>query len=318
MSQSTELDAGKIKNNLQCGLIGTQVIVLDQSGSTNDFVKAKSEQGADEGLIVIADRQTAGRGRFGRSWFSEPGVGIYLSVLLKPAIKPEQLPGLTLMAGVATVSAINEFSRVKATLKWPNDVLMNGKKLCGILCETCRVPTGENNKECHPEQSEGSFTGSQKEILRSFKLLRMTTNHFLNRLRSLFGLLQTAPTECGGVVVGIGINVNHHPSQFQADLKPIATSINAENGAPVDRTALILSLIHHLDREYASYQDGGCQAIIPKWSSMTDMFGKSVTVTRGKTATRGTALRLEASGNLVVRTDDGRELSFDSGEVTLG
>jgi BirA family transcriptional regulator, biotin operon repressor / biotin---[acetyl-CoA-carboxylase] ligase len=88
-----------------------------------------------EGIVIIADSQTHGKGRQGRSWHSEPGVGLYLSTLLKPDLPPEKLSCITLMAGVATASAIQQQTSAPVRLKWPNDILINGKKLAGILCE---------------------------------------------------------------------------------------------------------------------------------------------------------------------------------------
>ncbi len=107
----------------------------DSVESTNDIAKQLAGNSDKDGVVILADSQTQGKGRLGRTWYSEENVGIYLSILLKPALAPEQLAQLTLVAGVVLVQTINEFSRTRAYLKWPNDVLLNGKKVAGILTE---------------------------------------------------------------------------------------------------------------------------------------------------------------------------------------
>jgi BirA family transcriptional regulator, biotin operon repressor / biotin---[acetyl-CoA-carboxylase] ligase len=141
---SSKLDADKIQNDLNPLRLGTKIFVFDAVESTNDLARKYLEEGALEGQVLIAESQTRGRGRMGRSWVSPPGTGIYMSVLLKPQILPQRLPQLTLMAGLGTVQAVNEFSSQKAQLKWPNDILLNGKKLSGILSEYHTTQNGGN------------------------------------------------------------------------------------------------------------------------------------------------------------------------------
>ena len=135
MPYDCESDAANILENLNCAHIGSVVVFLPEIDSTNNLVKTYLANGADEGLVVVAESQTGGRGRMGRAWHSPPEVGVYLSVLLKPPIEPDHLPHFTLLAGVAAVLTVNEFSHPPASLKWPNDVLIHGKKVCGLLCE---------------------------------------------------------------------------------------------------------------------------------------------------------------------------------------
>ena len=109
---------------------------LTETDSTNAEIKRSlSIIPSDESLIVIADSQTKGKGRLGRTWHSAPETGIYLSTFIRPEITPEQLPFITLLTGLATVIAVNEFIPQPALLKWPNDLLLKGKKIAGILCE---------------------------------------------------------------------------------------------------------------------------------------------------------------------------------------
>ena len=105
-------------------------------GSTNTAAMAAAAEGAPQGSVFLAEEQTAGRGRGSNSWLSERSTGIYCSVILRPALPPSDVLILSLAAGLAVQSAIQQVdSRVAADLKWPNDVLIDGKKVCGILTE---------------------------------------------------------------------------------------------------------------------------------------------------------------------------------------
>jgi len=108
---------------------------FDEVGSTNDIAKELAQQGAAEGTAVVAEAQTAGRGRLQRRWASPRGKGIYLSVLLRPAIPVTRAPQLTMLAAVAVARAIRRVTGLEARTKWPNDVMIGEKKVCGILTE---------------------------------------------------------------------------------------------------------------------------------------------------------------------------------------
>ncbi len=104
-------------------------------GSTNDLAKEMARQGAPEGLLVLAEQQTAGKGRLGRSWSTPPGVAIAMSLVLRPDLPPYAAPRITLAAAVAVAESVREVTGVAAGIKWPNDVQVAGRKLCGILTE---------------------------------------------------------------------------------------------------------------------------------------------------------------------------------------
>lgn len=103
--------------------------------STNLRAKQLAEMGEPEGTLVVAEEQTAGRGRRGRGWTSEPGVGIWMTLLLRPDLKPSRVPGITLIAALALNWVIRRKCQVDSQIKWPNDIILNGKKICGILTE---------------------------------------------------------------------------------------------------------------------------------------------------------------------------------------
>ncbi|MEW6660420.1 MAG: biotin--[acetyl-CoA-carboxylase] ligase [Thermodesulfobacteriota bacterium] len=103
--------------------------------STNDLAKELGSQGAPEGTLVVAESQTRGRGRLGREWESPPGVGLYASLLLRPELPPTEMPQITLTTAVAVVRALRRATGVAPGIKWPNDLLVEGKKVGGILTE---------------------------------------------------------------------------------------------------------------------------------------------------------------------------------------
>ena len=119
--------------------------LLDTCGSTNDVARILALDGAPEGTVVLADAQTEGRGRLGRSWHSPPGANIHLSVLLRPSLPARQVPLLTLALAVAAVDAVRGVD-VDAWLKWPNDLVVDTaagrRKLAGIACEAVTHPRG--------------------------------------------------------------------------------------------------------------------------------------------------------------------------------
>lgn len=118
-------------------LVGGRIVYLESTGSTNDVARAFAVAGEPEGVAVVADAQTAGRGRAGKSpWLTPPFTSIAVSVLLRPRLEPAHLSRLALLAGVAAVDAVRETTGVPAAIKWPNDVMAGRRKLGGILVES--------------------------------------------------------------------------------------------------------------------------------------------------------------------------------------
>lgn len=120
--------------HIEEGLLGKNIIAFEQIDSTNTFLKA-NQAVYPEGTIVIAKEQTNGRGRLGRSWSSSFGEGIWMSFLLRPEIKPENCSGLTLVVALSLAKALRELTGFNLLIKWPNDIVCNGKKIAGILTE---------------------------------------------------------------------------------------------------------------------------------------------------------------------------------------
>lgn len=129
------LDLKSIRQRLAAQRLGTELHYFAEIGSTNAYARRLAEQGARDGALVIADSQTDGRGRRGRHWVSPPNVNLYLSLVLRPKLPPARAPQITLMAAVALAETLKCFLPVPPSIKWPNDIIVNGKKLAGILTE---------------------------------------------------------------------------------------------------------------------------------------------------------------------------------------
>jgi len=132
-----------IKEGLATKFLGHKVYCFEEVSSTNDFALRLARDGAPEGTLVLARSQSGGRGRLGREWCSPPG-GLWASVILRPIITPAQAPQLTLLTGTAVARTINCITGLDALIKWPNDILVNGKKVGGILTEMATSPDGIN------------------------------------------------------------------------------------------------------------------------------------------------------------------------------
>lgn len=131
-----DLTEGKVKELFKGDIVGKEIIFFQSTTSTNDKAFEIGRKLEDpEGIVVVADAQECGRGRFGRQWLSPPNTNLYFSLLLKPPFYQKDIPLLTLMSAVASASAIREFAEINAAIKWPNDIMVMDKKVGGILTE---------------------------------------------------------------------------------------------------------------------------------------------------------------------------------------
>ena len=129
------LIAAELQAGLETRVIGREIVFLASTDSTNLRAVELAEQGAADGTVVIAEEQTQGKGRLGRRWASPPGVNLYLSVLLRPPILPWDAPQLTFLSAVAVARAIAAEPGLQPEVKWPNDLLLGGRKVAGLLSE---------------------------------------------------------------------------------------------------------------------------------------------------------------------------------------
>jgi len=130
----------EIRHQLKTRLLGNKIHAYNSIGSTNVIANQLAVSGEPEGSLVVADQQTKGRGRFRRVWHSPKDVGLYCSLVLRPKIHPSEAPGISLVTALATADTIKAFCDSEVKIKWPNDVLISGRKAAGILTELSAEP----------------------------------------------------------------------------------------------------------------------------------------------------------------------------------
>lgn len=135
LEQSPDLlDRDIITKGLHTDVVGTRIDVLRTVDSTNEEVKRRAAKGEPSGLLIAAEEQTGGKGRLGRTWSSDSG-GIYFTLLIRPDMPPSDISSVTLAAGYGVCLAVREYTGLDAKIKWPNDIIIGNKKICGILTE---------------------------------------------------------------------------------------------------------------------------------------------------------------------------------------
>ena len=239
--------------------LGCHRIDLADCTSTNDEAGRLARAGARHGTVVIAQTQSAGRGRDGRAWASPPGLGVYLSAVIRSPLPLADVPPMTLAIGIGLCDAIRA-TGVHACLKWPNDALVDSKKVAGVLVEA---------------QSQGG--------------------------------------KLDAVVIGIGVNIG---GEVPAELAGIATTLEAESGAPIDREAFIAALLAYVERWVDRYVAMGLEEIIPEWTERMAI-GLSARATIDGSALTGEVFGLADDGALLLRDGDGALHRVRSGDVEV-
>ena len=187
------LSASEITSRLTTKWAGRRLYYLDTTGSTNNDVKRLGEAGEPHGTVVVADIQTAGKGRRGRSWQSLSGTALSFSILLRPDFAPDKASMITLVMALSVAEAVEETVRAAAGIKWPNDTVMNRKKVCGMLTEMTMTPemdeiqyvvvgAGTNVNNASPEEFH-------EEVRPNATSLRIETGQQVSRARLLNSIL---------------------------------------------------------------------------------------------------------------------------------
>jgi BirA family biotin operon repressor/biotin-[acetyl-CoA-carboxylase] ligase len=197
---SAKLNVNKLQDGLCTRRFGRSILFSREVDSTNKWAKELAVYGAAEGTVVVAETQTRGRGRLDREWISPTG-GLWFSIILRPKLRPTEAVKLTLVAGLAVAKVLREMFDLKTETKWPNDVLVNGRKICGVLAEM--NTTGEtvnfvvagvgvnvnfDVENVFPEQLKKVATSLEKEVGRKVKLEKLF-RALLERLESLYELI---------------------------------------------------------------------------------------------------------------------------------
>ncbi len=242
--------------------IGREILHRETAASTNTLAMELAQQGTAEGAVVTAEVQTGGKGRLGRSWVSPRG-SLAVSVVLRPPVATHLAPLFTLLGAVAAARAIRERTGLAAGIKWPNDILVGGRKVCGLLIEMSAEP---------------------------------------DRIKHL--------------VLGIGMNVNLGPAALPPEVRGRSTSLAAETGGPVDRTALLISLLRELDQWYRRFLEDQA-AVLSAWRELNVTLGRRVAVDGPAGRFSGTAEDIDKEGRLIVLIDDGSRQVVAAGDVTI-
>jgi BirA family biotin operon repressor/biotin-[acetyl-CoA-carboxylase] ligase len=181
----------EVTYNLDTDFLGRTVYYYKEADSTNQIAKGLARQGAADGSLVVAEAQSAGHGRLSRGWFSPYGKGIWCSVILYPKINPIEVPPITMLTSVAIARAIKEVVGIEAGIKWPNDIYLKGKKVCGILTEMGaemeQVKYLVLGVGLNVNIEAGDFPPFLKEVATSLKI---ESGRSVNRLRLLQATLK--------------------------------------------------------------------------------------------------------------------------------
>jgi len=194
-NSTATLDFSEFRRNLQTTWLGHPTEYFSRVTSTSDSVLDMARRGAPEGTLVVAEEQTAGRGRQGATWYSPPGCGIWASALLRPRDVPiSQMPPLSMCAAYAVSTAIEQVAGVSPDIKWPNDVLLQDRKIAGIMIETETVPGTAD--ECpfvilgmgiNVNQTSDQFPA---DLTQSATSIRSVTGQAVNRMLLLQRVLE--------------------------------------------------------------------------------------------------------------------------------
>jgi BirA family transcriptional regulator, biotin operon repressor / biotin---[acetyl-CoA-carboxylase] ligase len=245
--------------------------------STQTIAFALAAEGAVDGTVVVADFQATGRGRRGRTWHAEPGTALLASILVRPRLEPRRVPLLSFAAAVAVATAVRRLAGAEARLKWPNDVMIRGKKVSGILLE-----------------SRGAL-GSARGALGS--------------ARAALGSARAVDSDAPVVVVGIGLNLAQRG--FPDEVGERATSLALETNLVVPRDHALDTVLEEFDRWRGVLERDGFGPVRERWLALTNTVGRRVRLD----GIEGLAIDLDADGALIV--DDGaRHHRLVAGEIT--
>ena len=238
------------------------IVRLDTVDSTQSVAFGLAEHGAADRTVVVADQQLAGRGRRGRIWRAPAGTSLLASIIVRPRLPQALLPTFSPMTAVATAEALRRVAPVAARVKWPNDVLVGGKKIAGILLES-RARSGVSE----PGRS------------------------FLGPPSIQAGLMDPATT----IIIGVGVNLGQR--EFPPELAGRATSVALETGRAPDRETMLAALLEEFDAWRARLEREGFGAVREQWRMLSDTLGRHVTLDDGVT---GNAVDLDVDGALLI------------------
>lgn len=303
LASEDRLNAYEVASGLNTFVAGREVLYLDAVDSTNNYARKLADEGCVDGMTVIAGQQTAGKGRLGRSWASPDDSGIYVSIVLRPQMAPSETQIFTLAAAAALVNAIREATGLKAGIKWPNDVIINGRKLCGILTEM---------------NSEADRV--------NYIILGIGINYsqeaadFPEELRNRAISLNMAIAEQKAYIENSAANCDTgNQSDFGRGNASGSGTINAgrDAGLYFSKLSIVRSLLRELDSVIQIVLSGDNAKILDMWRKYSVTLGRKVGFRLKDTEYTGTAVDITADGRLSVDCSDGVRRDLLSGEVSV-
>jgi BirA family biotin operon repressor/biotin-[acetyl-CoA-carboxylase] ligase len=263
------LSTQSVQAGLHTKRIGRILRLFEEVDSTNVVASDLAHRGAEHGTVVVAERQTAGKGRLGRFWFSPAAEGLYCSIVLRPessASLANRLTWIPLLSAMATARAIEQTTSLSIHLKWPNDIMVHERKLGGLLCESGDRERGWSGGASQPQARDVSYVGY--------------------------------------VIVGIGLNVNTPSESFPLDLRDVATSIAIATGRRVDRARLLTALFHEIELAIDSLPTVSDSQLVRSYSSLCATIGRRVRLQlHGNEPLLGRAEGIGPDGSLLVLPD---------------
>ena len=254
--------------------------------------------GAADRTVVVADHQSAGRGRRGRTWADVPGTSLLVSILVRPRLTPALLATFSIATGVAVAEALDRATGIETRLKWPNDVLARGRKLAGVLVES-RIGADGGTGVSEPHRRIGADAGTG--VSEPHRRIGADGETRVSEPHRASG---RPPTEQAGhtgpVTMVIGVGVNLAQRTFPAELADRATSVVIETGRAPDRDTMLETLLEEFDAWRSRLETQGFGHVRERWLARSETIGRRVTVD----AVSGVAVGLDVDGALLV--DDGR------------
>ena len=291
MPQSDLLDPDKIGSNLTTKRVGRKILVYSTTSSTNDIAAEYAKNRNNDGLVVFAEEQTVGRGRAGAKWHSRRSDSILCSIVLADIKCSPEL--LSLTCAVATAEAIGKPAQSQAKIKWPNDIILNGKKVAGILLESC------------PRHRAGEDVTPAKPVL---------SKACTERCRSVEGARIHA--DCRTYIIGIGINCHQDRDTFPSELQSTATSIDLESQTTCDRISLAKRLLTSFDHWLEAAEENG-KDIIDQWRRLSVQLGHRVTLSYSGRRFTGNCIGIDPENGLILQLDTGGIRMFPAAHTSI-
>jgi BirA family biotin operon repressor/biotin-[acetyl-CoA-carboxylase] ligase len=272
------LSQGGITGGLLTRFMGQNVVYFESVDSTNTVAKDLARRGAPEGTLVIADRQTGGRGRLGRQWLAPAGSSLLMSFVFRPQLPPLQAARVTMICSLAVADAIEDLTPLNVQLKWPNDIIITNRKAGGILTEL-----GLSN-----EGLDFVVVGIGLNVNVSFE--DDQAEH----------------------------RADAAPDTAQSSLRALiarSTSLSQELGHEVSRLVMLRRLLVAIEDRYEALGRGLLP--LDEWRQRLETLGRRVTVSTPGEVITGWAEGVDADGALLLRLPDGHQSRILAGDVTL-